>query len=260
MQATPKFIIRTTDASIAFALLDEGEKGVEYKLYDTNRGMSIAANLREAFLSEPLLKRENGRIVVTVDAPVLLIPIDDYDENQAEEQYKYAFPDTENVVVYGTELPALKTIATFAVNKDLVVVLSDHFTELHFEPIMAHLWDFLMRRNEASPTKKMYLYFHEGKMEVCSFLRRRFTFANTFKAESEKDITYFTLGAWQQINAKGDKDELIMCGRIPQKDVLSKELGQYIERISCIDPATEFDKALFSKAENMPLDLMMQFL
>ncbi len=258
MQATQSLILRITDNSLSFAQSRDSGKVVNYELYDIKLGISLETNLREAFQRSPLLRKAKGSVVVTTDAPVLLVPIDDYGE-QVKEQYKYAYPNVDNVVLFSTMLPLLKAVAVFAISKDLGVVLTDHFDDVHIEPLMLRLWDYLMHRDESRESKTMYVYFHESKMEICSFFHRRFVFANTFSAASAQDAVYFILGAWQQINAKGEKDNLVLCGNIPEQEATTQELQQYIRNIACIDAAQEIDKALTEQAESMPLDLMLQF-
>ncbi|MCD8282262.1 MAG: DUF3822 family protein, partial [Prevotella sp.] len=191
--------------------------------------------------------------------PLLLIPIDDYDAPRAREQYKYVYPDAERMLLRSAVLPSPKTIALFAMSKDLNVVLSDHFEEPVIEPLQARLWDYFLRRDESINNKKMYVYFHEGQVDISSFARRRFAFANTFNADTTDDAVYFILGAWKQINADAQNDLLFVAGRPAEKKALIDRLGQYVRRVRYIEAAKEFAGAPVTKAENMPFDMMMYF-
>lgn len=256
---TERFIIRITDTSLSFARRGEGQRDIDYEPYELKIGMSVPTNLREAFRTSRLLQSASGRVTVTLGTPPLLVPIDDYDESRIREQYKYVFPDTEGVLLRATVLPATKTMAVCPMSKDLGVVLSDHFDEVITEPVMARLWDFFIRRDESLTNRKIYVYFHESKLEIFSFTRRRFAFANTFQASETADALYYILGAWQQTGCNAEKDFLVVCGDVPEGEALTKELRQYIGHVHRFDPRQEFVQAPFTSVEKMPLDMMMQF-
>ncbi len=258
MASTQQFIIRTTDHSLAFALHRDGDV-IDYEEYDFKRSMSLATNLREAFHTSDLLRGAGKEIVVTTDNPVLLVPIEEYDEKQMMEQYTYVYPAAKNIILRSAMLPSLKTMVVFAIDKDLVVVLSDHFETIHIEPIMARLWNFFLRRKENALAKAMYVYFYDNKFFISSFHNKRFVFANVFHADNAQDAAYYILGSWQQINGKGNRDELIVCGVVPYREEFISTIQHFVSRITTFSPADEFHSAIYRQLEKLPLDLMMQF-
>ena len=56
--------------------------------YTVKSGMSMAANLREAFKESALLAIPNERVHVIIDTPTLILPIEEFDENNMEELYR----------------------------------------------------------------------------------------------------------------------------------------------------------------------------
>ncbi|MCD8305307.1 MAG: DUF3822 family protein [Prevotella sp.] len=253
-----RFIVRITDSTLAFALRRDGARDVDYEPYAAKAGMSVAANLREAFHSSRLLGEAKDNVTVMLDAPLLLVPIDDYSEGAMEAQYRLAFPEAEGFVLRAAVLPSPKTVAVFAMDKDLCTVLGDHFEHAEIEPVMARTWDYLLRGEEAFAGKKLHVYFHDGKIEICSFSHRRFVFANTFAAGTASDAAYFILGAWRQINANAETDSLIVSGDMPERGALLKELRRFVRQVSVFSPADGFaDEGVLRSG--MPLDMMMQF-
>ena len=67
---------------------------------------------------------------------------------------------------YQVVLPDLNAIAVFAINKDLKLVIDDHFKDIRIQPLMQSVWTHLYRRSYAGPRRKLYVYFHEKRMEV----------------------------------------------------------------------------------------------
>ncbi len=257
--ATRQLIIRIADDSLAFAIKDPLSQEIEYEMYDMKRGMSTAANLREAFRTAQILRRAGMSVTATVDAPTLLIPIDDFDESEAREQYMYIYPNTGKRLICTSVLPAFKTVAVFAVSKDLNTVLTDHFDTVRIEPVMARMWDFLLQRSGNDTNKKLYAYFHGTHMDLCSFTHRRFAFANTFDVKDINDALYFLLGTWKQIGADGTKDDLFMMGKVANREAITDDARQFLRRVYYINPAADFNRAVFAQVEGMPFDMMMQF-
>ncbi len=256
---TQQFVIRIADNSLSFALREEGSQDIRYEIYDTRKGISIAANLREAFDKSPLLGMAGRKITVIVDSPVMLTPIDEYEPGNAKEQNNYIFPGHEKQLLAACVLPSFKNTAVFAIDKDLGTVLSDHFEKVRIEPLMARVWEYLLQRNSGSNNKKVYAYFHENKMEVCSFTHNRFTFANSFDAKDRHDALYFLLGVWKQIGCNGMNDDLFLAGRITEREALTDDARQFLRRVYYINPVADFNRAAFTQVVNMPLDMMLQF-
>lgn len=272
--ATLQLVIRIADDSLAFALRDSGSRNISYELYDMKVGISTAANLREA-LASPSPDRSRQRasylldmargsgadmtVTAIIGSPTLLIPIDDYDESEAREQYAYVYPGSGKKLICASVLPSFKTVAVFAVSKDLNTVLSDNFGSVRLEPIMARMWEFLLQRSGNDNNKKLYAYFHGTQMELCSFARRRFAFANSFSVTDINDALYFLLGTWKQIGADGNRDDLFLTGKIPDRDALTNDARRFLRRVYYINPVADFNRAAFTQVENMPFDMMLQF-
>ncbi len=259
MAQTPLFLIRVTPRTLSFAVKDGDEAMVDYEAYEMKAGMSVATNLREAFTKSRLLRTAPTEVTVIIDSPVLLLPMEDY-SNDVAEQYKYVYPDLGNIVLRHTPLPMQSAMAVFSLSRDLGVVLGDHFREVHIEPLYGALWQYFGRRHEERNTKKMYAYYHDNKVAVWSFHRRRFVFANTFTIESSKDAVYYLLGAWKNINAKGASDDLILAGLIPDEAATIADIKNYISSIETLSNAEEFPTVPAAKIKSMPLDMLVHFI
>ncbi len=256
--ATQQFIIRTTERSLAFALHKDDQPNVHYDTFPINANVSLAANLREAFNTNDLLRETTHDAVVTIDTPILLLPTDSFRQEDAQVEYLYAYPDTENAICRHVELPSLQTVAVFAVNKDLSMVLADHFVSLQLQPTLMRLWTYLLRRDGNKLHKTLYAYFYENKMHLCAFHRHRFVFANTFRVDNTQDATYYILAVWQQINFHAEHDVLVLSGQVPNISSTTDELHSFIPTIHSIVPSEEFPSAPFA-SKDMPLDLMVRF-
>lgn len=255
-----RLIIRLSPASLSFSTTSGGE--VAFERYALKNSISLAANLREALRSVPMLQEEYSRVVVMVDSPVLLIPTDVYHQEEQEMLYRYSFTEQEQQLVLHYILPELNTVAIFSLHKDLRTVLSDRFGDsLRVQPLMATVWSHLYQKNFTGPRQKLFSYFHDKKLEVFAYGQNRFKFCNAFAASNDiNDALYYLLSVWKQLGMEPVEGELHLYGDIPNRDALTNEARRYVKRVYVSNPSGEFNRAQVSTIEGMTYDLMVCYL
>ena len=228
--------------------------------YKTNNGISVAANLREAFTSSELLQSGYQRTLVLTDTPVLLIPIDEYDAQQQETLYHHTFTGLKNAAVEAYVIPWAHAVAVFGVNKDLKTVLEDHFADIRFMPAGHPVWQHLFKNGAGSIRKRLYAYFQGAYMEVFCFHQNRFRFYNRFPAEHAHDALYYLLYTWKQLAYDADSDELYMVGDMVHKDWLMEKLHQYLRRAHAPNATVTFNRSQAAIPHDATYDLLALYL
>ena len=256
-----RLTIRISDYSLSFSILDKtAVGGVRYEPYTVKSGMSMAANLREAFKESNLLLEGFPRVRVLIDTPVLLIPMEELDIDEIPVLYRYSFHGHDNDEIVHVVLPDFSCVAAFSINKDLKLVITDHFKDVKIEPLMMSIWSYMSRRSRIGMGKKLYGYFHNNKLDVFSFDKNRFRFANSFTVKHVKDAQYFLLYVWRQLNLHVLKDELAVFGDIQGKDLLVEELRKFVQKVYLIHPTAEFNRAPITSIRSLPFDLMTLYI
>mgnify|MGYP002622593857 CR=1 FL=1 len=252
--------IRIGKSTLAFATTDSNnlEEPITYTPYVVKSGISMAANLREAFKDTTLLT--GPKVQVMIDSKVLMVPIEQFSEEDMETLYRHSFPQDEMSNVVYNVLPDLNTVALFSINKDLQLVLNDRFSEVKLIHVMAPVWRYLHQRSFTGHRSKLYGYFHDRQLDIFSFQQNRFKFCNSFETANAHDALYFLLYVWKQLNLQPEHDELHLVGDIPEKDTMLDELRRYLQKAFTIHPATEFNKAPATQVKGMPFDLMTLFI
>lgn len=256
-QNSPQCIIRISDNRLDFATrTTSGE--IMFTPCNCRSGISIAANLREAFRNDTsLLNNAGTKVTVIIDSPSMLIPLEEYQSEDIAEMYHYTFPGCTGKQVTTCVLPSFKDVCAFSIDKDLMTVLSDNFEEVRVQPVMLCVWEFLMQRSVGSNNKKLFVYFHDNKLEICSFNRNRFAFCNTFEIKDMHDAIFFILGVWKQIGGNVLSDDLFFMGRIAQREQFTNEMKKYLRRVYYINPTADFNRAPVTNILNMPFDMML---
>ncbi len=261
-----KLIIRQSRAALDFTVLHAAPTDcpVSYEPYGVNQGISMAANLREAFRSLPLLRERYQRVMVMIDSPVLLVPVNLYDEQEQETLYYHSFPAHHSplaahhspVTILASVVPDLSSVALYAVNRDLKTVIDDHFPQANYLCAMVPVWHQLHQRSFTGVRSKLFGYFHDQRLDVFSFQQNRFKFHNSFDASHRADSLYFLLYVWHQLNLQQEHDEMHLVGDIPEQQTLLEELHQYLRRAYVISPSADYNRSPATQIEGMPYDLM----
>lgn len=247
--------------TLSFSAVDHtAESHVVFEPYIVKSGVSMAANLRMAFPEVSLLGRGFRRVLVMVDCLNMLVPVEEYQDENNEELYLHTFTGQEGQSITSSILPNLNAVAVFGVNKDLKTVVADHFTDIRYMPLMQPVWAYLHKRSFTGNRRKEYGYFHDGRLEIFSFQQNHFKFYNVFDATHARDSVYFLLYVWKQLGLDAQQDELHLVGDMPERDWMRDTLRRFVQRTYIMNPVAEFNRAPITAIREMPFDLMAHFI
>ena len=260
-QRKGQIVIRIGKHHLSFSSVNvlQAETPITYEPYVMKSSMSVAANLRKALKEADLAQSGVKRALVMIDAPILLMPVELFEESSMEAMYAHSFPRLAQEVVLYNVLPDLNTVAVFAIAKDLQTVLNDNFDDVKFTSAMSPVWRHLHKRSFTGMRSKLYGYFHDQKLEVFSFYQNRFKFYNQFETDRAHDAIYFLLYVWKQLALSAEHDELYVLGDIPERDWFTNELKRYVKTACVINPSADFNRAPATQVKGMPYDLMALF-
>lgn len=253
--------IRLSKNTMSLSMTDAAntECPVIYEPYAVKSGISMAANLREAIKTSPLIASTIRRVQVLTDSKVLMVPLEQFEENKAETLYRHSYPQSGQDTITYNVLPTLNAVAVFCINKDLHMVIHDRFDKVSFLHVMTPVWHYLHQRSFTGHRNKLYGYFHDKQLDIFAFQQNRFKFCNSFEASRPHDALYFLLYVWKQLNLQPEHDEMHIVGDIPERDWLLQELRQYLQKAYAINPTAEYNRAPATQIKGIPFDLMTLF-
>lgn len=256
-QRPQRLVIRIGCDTLSFSTTRGTE--VIYQPYSLNSSISMAANLREALRTETLLAENYSRVLVMVDVPVLMVPMQLFDEGEQEALYRHTFSG-EAQLVLNTVLPALNAVAVYAIQKDLNTVLTDAFGNVRYSTAIAPVWNHLHERSYTGPRQKLYGYFHDHRMEVFSFTQNRFKFCNSYEVDTASNALYFLLAVWKVLGMDATHDELHLAGEFSESEQLLSDAQQFLKRVFFIHPSGEFNRAPITQIPHIPYDLVTLYI
>ncbi len=274
-----RLVIRIGQDTLSFAVIDnDSENQIIFEPYVVRSGISMAANLREAFAKSDLLMAGYEKVHAVVDSPVVLIPTAELnegtitkDDNEnanfaplgglqwAYDTYNHTISDAKNHVVLSHELPELGATALFSINKDLKLVIDDHFSDVRISPLMSSVWRYLYHRGFQSAGRKLFVYRHSGMTDIFAYDHGRFKFANSYRTRTAADTAYFILAVWDQLGFDSKRDEIHIAGFDTEKYELRTELSRFVETVVAINPSAEFNRAPITRIKGLPFDMMTLF-
>lgn len=251
--------IRIGRGTLSFAVPSDDDETIVFEPYVVKSGISMAANLREAFKHADLLLEHPRRARVMVDADALMVPVEMFQEQTIDDMYRHAFPSHEQDQVFYNVLPDLNAVVALSMNKDLRLVIDDHFKEVKLIAAVSPVWRHLHQRSFTGMRQKLYGYFHEKQLDIFCFQQNRFKFCNSFAANRAHDSLYFLLYVWKQLQLQPEHDEMHIVGDIPNQEWLVEELKNYLQNAYVINPKADFNRAPVTEIKGMPYDLQTLF-
>lgn len=260
-QLKRQLTIRVGRGTLSFSRMSDDGQGIDYESYVVKSGVSMAANLREAFKgkSDLLLQADTPRVRVMIDSDVLMVPVEMFDEETMETMYTHSYPDSEQDAIYYNVLPDLNAVAVFSMNRDLRLVIDDHFHDVRLVAALSPVWRHMHQRSFTGGRPKLYAYFHEKRLELFCFQQNRFKYCNSFEASRPKDALYFMLFVWNHLQLQQEWDELHIVGETPDKEWLTGELKKYLKKVYVINPQADLGNHPVTEIKSMPYDLQALF-
>ena len=193
-------------------------------------GMSVTANLREAFKTCPMLQKDIESLSVLIDTPTMLIPEHEFDPETYEVLFDQMFTSYPLHNKAYTNLPELHCVVAYAIEKDMMTVIADHSNQFRILPVSLPVWRYLHKHDSGQNRRKLFAYFHDDKTDVFTFRQNRFVFSNTFTVNNEHDALYYLLYTWSQLKLDNEKDELHLIGDVLNRRWINERLKQYLRR------------------------------
>lgn len=223
--------------------------------YATKSTISITANLKNAFQSEDVLKRDYQRVnIILCDSRYTIIPVEEFDEDKAEEIFCYNYPEETGTMVMHNVLPKNKAVILFSVDKNTEQLIREHHPNCRFYHQMTSVAEHFFEKSYVGSTLKMFVYQHERCSDIFVFDRSRLQFTNTFPNRETDDSIYYYLYIWKQLGLSQENDEMHLVGNLRDRKRLLTELRKYVRKVYLIDPAMEFENQKIAEKEDVAYD------
>jgi hypothetical protein len=228
----------------------------EYKVYKVKPTISLAANLKEALMTEPILKENYQRVNVIVStANFTTVPVVAFKSEDVEDIYNYVFPKATPRKISYNVLRRSGIAIIFGLDKNIYQLILDDFPRARFYASASTLIEFFGERSLLGTNKKMFSYIHENEMTLYAFDQGRLLFVNTFNVHETADCQYYILNVWKQLGMDQIDDALFIITDNEKRKDLSEKIQLFLKSVSVIDRKDDFRHTLTKGDAFMPYDL-----
>lgn len=218
--------------------------------------VSFAMNLREACDTEPLLQGAISEPQIVVVGPVTLVPLADFQEEDAARLYDFCFPSERRRRVFYDPVPRAGAMLLFALDEVLCQKLLEAFPDAHFLSAQTALLRHFAAKGATRPGKRTFVHLHEGKADIAVFEDERLMLCNSFDVQADTDVAYFTLNVARLHGIDVSDAPFYVAGNGPLREAAITELRKYAANVAGINPSAEYNRHLVAMTPGVPYDLM----
>ena len=235
---------------------------LNYVTYKVKPNISLNANMHEAIKKVNLTKDDFGFVRVLVEGAATLIPLNDFDEDDAENFYFFNLPEKRRWrrVFYDT-LPHMNAVLLFSIDKDIFHTLEESFHNLFIQSCETSLLLYFAQCCPASLSRgRMFVNLTNEKMNIFAFRKGKLTLYNTFVLHHENDAIYYLLQTIKLWNFIPENDELFLKGNKSCTEELKLTIKQYVSHVEIIDQSKDFNEMMLTLQNVLPFDLVILLL
>jgi hypothetical protein len=249
--------IRVCTDGLSFCVYAPSEaEPYKYITYKVNHTISLAANLKQALLNEPVLQEEYQRVNVLVTTPKFTtVPVVHFKSEEIEDIFNFNFPKEPPQHISYNVLRRSGIAIIFGLEKNIYQLIRDDFPRARFYASASTLIEFFAEKSIFGNNKKMFVYLHESEMTVYCLNQGVMLFVNTFPVKTVDDIQYFILNVWQQLGYDQIDDSLFIVSDKNQHTNLASKISYFINKVETIEPGEDFRNTITKGCTNIPYDL-----
>nr|WP_302829840.1 DUF3822 family protein [uncultured Bacteroides sp.] len=235
--------IRLSTDGFSFSVfnpLNDGE--LSFYERDVEESLSLTANLKQTFREVEWLNHTFRRVnVIMADKRFTFIPLEFFEDEQAETVFYHNHPQRENETVQYNILPKNNIVVLFGMDKSACTFLNEEYPNIKFYSQASPLIEFFATKSRLGNSRKMYAHLRKDAIDIYTYERGRLLLANSFTCKEMNDRIYYLLYIWKQLGMEQERDELHLTGSLSDKDQLLPELRKFIRQVFIMNPATNLD-------------------
>lgn len=242
----PKLIIHLSTEEFAFAITSGEEKReIPYSCYAVDETRSLTANLKR-FVREKEWRAHTFREVKVVMAShrFTLMPLELFEDEQAELLFYHNLSPMENEEVKYNILPGSNVVVLFGIDRSAARFLNELWGPVMFYSQAAPIIDHLATMNRQQSRQRLFVNLHANLMEVYAFERGKLLMGNAQECSYTTDRLYYLLSLWKQLQFDPLEEQITLCGKPREVDQLVQLLRRYIRHVETMPASTYLDLSL----------------
>ena len=241
--------IRLSADGFYFALLNPkakeiGDSSIHY-IYKVDESLSFTANLKHAIDELEWLSYQYKAVnIVIATQRFTLIPLNFFEDEQAEDIFCHNFHSMDNEAVEYNILQKNNAVVLFGIDKALMTLLYHQFPEAKVKVQACVLIEHLTRQSRTSNQQQMLCLIGKNSLTIAAIGQHNLLFCNSFSCSYLSDKLYYILNCWKQLEFDQLNDELLLANDTSEADDLKQELTRYVSNITSINPLFDIEPTI----------------
>ena len=240
--------IRLSADGFYFALLnpkakENGDSSTHF-IYKVDESLSFTANLKQAIDELEWLNyayKEVNFVIAT--QRFTLVPLDFFEDEQAEIIFYHNFHHIDNELVEFNILKKSNAVVLYGIDKALLTLLYKQFPEAQVKAQATLLIEHLIKKNYHVSQHQMLCSTAKGSITIAAMEHHNILCCNSFNCQHMADRLYYILYSWKQLGMNQLSDELLLADNVSEADELKHELERYVSNIILVSPNFDIETA-----------------
>lgn len=243
--------IRLSTDGFSFSVFNPmGDGELSFFDREVDEGLSLTANLKQTFREVEWLNRPYRRVnILMADKRFAFIPLEFFEDEQAEIVFYHNHPKRENELVQYNILHKNNIVVLFGMDKSACTFLREQYPDAKFYSQASSFIEFFSMKSRLGNCRKMYVHLRKDAIDVYGYERGRLLLANSFACKETADRIYYLLYIWKQLGFEQERDELHLTGALHDKEQLLPELRKFIRQVFIMNPSTNLDLQAITSCE-----------
>lgn len=211
--------------------------------YATDESLSLTANVKRMFREVQCLNHAYRNFnVLMAGRRVAFVPLELFEDEQAEAMFYYNHPRADNEEVHYNILHKSNVVVLFGMDRSVCAYLSGQCPAVRFYAQSTPLIEYFTVRSRLGNSRKVYVNLRGEGMDVYVFERGRLQLGNVFACRETTDCAYYLLYLWKQLHLDQERDELHLTGGTAEKrEALLTLLKKYVRQVFVLLPVENLD-------------------
>lgn len=259
---SPTLHVRLSDTELCFARYSAcPEPDFSFVCHHIRPQASLTVNLREAEATLDILKQPTERVHVAVTGGVTPVPLAEFQEEDCETIYDYCYNKLQPRRVFYDTVPSANIVLVFSLEESTCRALEDCFGEVRYGSALTPVLDkFTVKALSTTPSRRMFVYSHDGRITVAAFDEARLIMINSYEVHAVTDTAYYVFGVASRLNLDLSQTPFYVAGPTEGRDTIVEEMRRYAARVYPISPTGDFNRHPVSTQPEVPYDLMCELL
>ena len=216
-------LIRIHPEGITYAITDENEQVILQQMINMPPGKLKDARFLEHFLEQPELRVLSENVsVVFENSNYQLIPNELFKEDDVSQLFELEFEKNDNVRLIYNLLPRWGAHLIHSVESSVMDLFEKKYPDAEIE----HHVSKLLKRKIDRNTDTIYANVRKETVDLFVVKENRLLLTNSFQTNTNEDICYFVLNAYEQL----ELDTKTIPLKLFSEDAVDKSLVELLEQ------------------------------